>query len=66
MKLYFEASDLSDIYIGEDVFAKIQDGVKEINVVIKADVNGSVEAVKSALEKITVEGSAEIMRIVAK
>ena len=40
----------------EDVFAKIQDGVKEINVVIKADVNGSAEAVKSSLEKIEVDG----------
>lgn len=40
----------------EDVFAKIQDGIKEINVVIKADVNGSAEAVKSSLEKIEVDG----------
>ena len=40
----------------EDVFAKIQDGVKEVNVVVKADVNGSAEAVKSSLEKIEVDG----------
>ncbi len=40
----------------EDVFAKIQDGVKEVNVIIKADVNGSAEAVKSSLEKIEVDG----------
>lgn len=40
----------------EDVFAKIQDGVKEVNVVVKADVNGSAEAVKQSLEKIEVDG----------
>lgn len=40
----------------EDVFAKIQEGTKEINVIIKADVNGSAEAVKNSLEKIEVEG----------
>lgn len=40
----------------DDLFAKIQDGVKEINVIIKADVNGSSEAVKNSLEKLDVEG----------
>ena len=40
----------------EDIFAKIKDGVKEINVIIKADVNGSAEAVKNSFEKIDVEG----------
>jgi translation initiation factor IF-2 len=40
----------------EDLFSKIQEGQKEINVVLKADVNGSLEAVKNALEKIDVEG----------
>jgi len=40
----------------DDLFAKIQDGAKEINVIIKADVNGSAEAVKSSLEKLDVEG----------
>ncbi len=40
----------------EDIFAKIQDGVKEVNVIIKADVNGSAEAVKGSLEKIEVDG----------
>ncbi len=40
----------------EDIFAKIQEGVKEINVIVKADVNGSSEAVKNSLEKIEVEG----------
>lgn len=40
----------------EDLFGKIKEGVKEIKVVLKADVNGSLEAVKNALEKIEVEG----------
>ena len=40
----------------DDLFAKIQEGVKEINVLVKADVNGSAEAVKNSLEKIVVDG----------
>ena len=40
----------------DDLFSKIQEGVKEINVIVKADVNGSSEAVKNSLEKIDVEG----------
>ena len=40
----------------DDLFGQIQDGMKEINIVLKADVNGSCEAVKSSLEKINVEG----------
>ena len=40
----------------EDLFGRIKEGVKEIKVVLKADVNGSLEAVKNALEKISVEG----------
>ncbi len=40
----------------EDLFSKIQEGKKEINIIIKADVNGSSEAVKNALEKLDVEG----------
>ena len=40
----------------EDLFNKIQEGSKEIKVIIKADVNGSSEAVKNALEKLDIEG----------
>ena len=40
----------------DDLFAKIGEGLKEINVIIKADVNGSAEAVKNSLQKIEVEG----------
>jgi translation initiation factor IF-2 len=39
----------------DDLFAQIQEGAKEIKVIIKADVNGSAEAVKNSLEKIEVE-----------
>lgn len=39
----------------DDLFAQIQEGTREINVIIKADVNGSSEAVKNSLEKIEVE-----------
>ena len=40
----------------DDLFAKIKEGTKTINIVLKADVNGSLEAVKSSLEKIDVDG----------
>ena len=39
----------------DDLFNKIGEGLKEINVIIKADVHGSSEAVKNSLEKIEVE-----------
>ena len=40
----------------DDLFANIQEGMKEINLIIKADVNGSAEAVKNTLQKVEVEG----------
>jgi len=40
----------------DDLFSQIQHGMKEIKVVLKADVNGSLEAVKSSLEKIDIDG----------
>ena len=39
----------------DELFSKIGEGLKEINVIIKADVHGSSEAVKNSLEKIEVE-----------
>ena len=39
----------------DDLFSRVQEGVKEVKVIIKADVNGSCEAVKNSLEKIEVE-----------
>ena len=38
-----------------DLFAQIQEGFKELNVIVKADVAGSAEAVKQSLEKLTNE-----------
>ena len=38
-----------------DLFAQISEGVKELNIIVKADVAGSAEAVKQSLEKITNE-----------
>ncbi len=40
----------------DDLFDSIKEGRKEINIVLKADVKGSEEAVKNNLEKINVEG----------
>ena len=39
----------------DDLFGRIKEGIREINVILKADVNGSSEAVKNSLEKIEVE-----------
>ena len=38
-----------------DLFAQISEGVKELNIIVKADVAGSAEAVKQSLEKISNE-----------
>ena len=40
----------------DELFESIKEGRKEINIVLKADVKGSEEAVKNALLKINVEG----------
>ncbi|OEG00443.1 translation initiation factor IF-2 [Vulcanibacillus modesticaldus] len=41
----------------DDLYKRIQEGdIKELNVIIKGDVQGSVEALQGALEKIEVEG----------
>ncbi len=39
----------------DDLFSKIGEGLRELNIIIKADVHGSSEAVKNSLEKIEVE-----------
>ena len=42
----------------DELFNKIKEGdLKELNVIIKGDVQGSVEALKGSLEKIDVEGA---------
>lgn len=37
----------------DELFNQINSGIKELNVIVKADVQGSVEAVKSSLEKLS-------------
>ena len=40
----------------DDLFSQIQSGnVKELNIIVKADVQGSVEAVKQSLVKLSNE-----------
>jgi len=39
----------------DDLFAQITEGAKELNIIVKADVGGSAEAVKASLEKLTNE-----------
>ncbi len=39
----------------DDLFAQIESGIKNLNVIIKADVQGSAEAVKSSLAKLSNE-----------
>ena len=39
----------------DDLFAQISDGVKELNIIIKADVDGSAQAVRASLEKLSNE-----------
>ena len=40
----------------DDLFSKIESGDKEVNIVLKTDVKGTEEAVRSSIEKIDVEG----------
>lgn len=37
----------------DELFSQIKDGVKDLNIIVKADVKGSAEAVKSSLEKLS-------------
>ena len=43
-----------DVVTLDDLFKKIESGQKEVNVILKADVRGSEEAVKNALQKINI------------
>ncbi len=51
-----ELSSKKTVVSLDDLFAQINAGQKEINVILKADVRGSEEAVRNALEKIEIEG----------
>ena len=39
----------------EDFFNQMKEGVKSLNIIVKADVQGSAEAVKASLEKLSVD-----------
>ena len=39
----------------EDFFSQMKEGVKNLNIIVKADVQGSAEAVKASLEKLSCE-----------
>lgn len=50
---YFESTSKVSL---EDLYSQIREGkVKELNIIVKADVQGSVEALKQSLEKISNE-----------
>ena len=49
-----EQKNKKEVVSLDDLFARIQGGQKEINVILKCDVRGSEEAVKKAIEKIEV------------
>jgi len=52
-----EASNKGRVSVSlDDLFNRISDGTKEINVILKADVKGSEEAVKNSLLKLDVDG----------
>ncbi len=38
-----------------ELFSQISEGIKDLNIIVKADVNGSAEAVKQSLEKLSNE-----------
>ena len=49
-----EASFKSNATVSlDDLFAQISEGTKELKIIVKADVGGSAEAVKSSLEKLS-------------
>ena len=49
-----EASFKSNATVSlDDLFAQISEGAKELKIIVKADVGGSAEAVKSSLEKLS-------------
>jgi len=39
----------------EDLYSRIQEGIKDLNIIIKADVHGSVEAIKQSLLKLSTD-----------
>ncbi|OEF98646.1 translation initiation factor IF-2 [Desulfuribacillus alkaliarsenatis] len=57
MKERQETLGISNKITLDDLYKQIKEGtVKDLNVILKADVHGSVEALRGALEKIDIEG----------
>lgn len=54
-KAKLSKNDMNKSVSLDDIFNKIKEGAKEINVVLKTDVTGTEEAVKNALEKVRIE-----------
>jgi len=55
-KRHLENMNVSSKVSLEDLFDRIQKGeVKDLNIIIKADVSGSIEAVKQSLQKLSME-----------
>ncbi|MCQ2419586.1 MAG: translation initiation factor IF-2 [Clostridia bacterium] len=55
-KIKDDANKLNQKVTLESLFSKLQEGeMKELNLIVKADVQGSAEAVKASLEKLTNE-----------
>ena len=47
----------------DDLFSKVKDGAKKINIVLKTDVKGSEEAIKVSLQKLNIDGvSIDVIR----
>ena len=47
----------------DDLFSKVKDGAKKINIVLKTDVKGSEEAIKASLQKLNIDGvSIDVIR----
>ena len=49
---FFKANARANL---NDLFSQLNDGMKDLNVIVKADVDGTVEAVKASLQKLTNE-----------
>ena len=50
-----DESNLAKATSLDDLFSNIKDGARELNLIIKGDTQGSIEALKGSLEKINVE-----------
>ena len=56
IRSYKEAYEAKGVKSLSSIFEDMESGVKELKLIIKGDVKGSVEALKGSLEKVNVEG----------